>query len=367
MKHENAKVIIKKVRSKDHATHRNTSWKIAYADFMTAMMALFLVLWLIGKASPEALQQIAEYFRMPLRVAIFGEKNSESEEIIPGGGVNTLETPGEVQRTDISSGKESKELRTEGQMRRERMKMMEIQDRLEQMIELDPRLKSLRPHLLIDFTDQGLRIQIVDRENRPMFKVGSAEIEPHMRVILHTIAPILNDMPNKISLTGHTDDLPYANGERGYSNWELSADRANASRRELIAGGIEAPKILRVIGAGSTMHLHNPEFDDSVNRRISIVVLYQRVQSYWEKQDGISDDQIFFSGDEIDKEETPSSEQSDSDNIQHQDEGSGGMEELPKPGITNSQNQDRTENNHSGINATEESTGTHSNNTQTIN
>ncbi|MBE8178593.1 OmpA family protein, partial [Leptospira borgpetersenii serovar Ballum] len=110
-------------------------------------------------------------------------------------------------------------------------------------------------HLRIDLVQEGLRIQIIDSQNRPMFKTGSAEVEPYMRDILRAIAPVLNGIPNKVSLSGHTDDFPYANGERGYSKWELSADRANASRRELVIGGLDDGKVLRVVGMAATMRL----------------------------------------------------------------------------------------------------------------
>lgn len=119
----------------------------------------------------------------------------------------------------------------------EQSRLNKLRGDLDQLIESDPKLRALRPHLKIDLVQEGLRIQIIDSQNRPMFKTGSAEVEPYMRDILRAIAPVLNGIPNRISLAGHTDDFPYANGEKGYSNWELSADRANASRRELVAGG----------------------------------------------------------------------------------------------------------------------------------
>jgi len=118
--------------------------------------------------------------------------------------------------------------------RMERNRLQKLRGDLDQLIEADPKLRALRPHLRIDLVQEGLRIQIIDSQNRPMFKTGSAEVEPYMRDILRAIAPVLNGIPNKVSLSGHTDDFPYANGERGYSNWELSADRANSSRRELL-------------------------------------------------------------------------------------------------------------------------------------
>lgn len=124
-----------------------------------------------------------------------------------------------------------------------------------------------------------------------MFKNGSAEVEPYMRDILRSIAPLLNDFPNKISLSGHTDDLPYAMGEHGYSNWELSADRANASRRELMAGGLIDGKVLRVVGMSSTMRLTNRGPGDAINRRISLLVLNKQAEDAIVHENAESDNQ----------------------------------------------------------------------------
>lgn len=281
MRHSNAPIVLVKRRKVKKSALAHGSWKIAYADFMTAMMAFFLVMWLISIASPKELVQIAEYFRTPLNVALTGgERSSESESPIPGGGDDPTRQQGEVKKV-IDMDAQKRKL--------DEIRLNRLREKLDQLIEADPRLKALRPHLIINMVEEGLRIQIIDSENRPMFKTGRAEVEPYMRDILRAIAPILNDIPNKISLAGHTDDFQYANGDRGYSNWELSADRANASRRELVTGGLDSGKMLRVVGMADTMRLKNRGADDAVNRRISLLVLNHDTELQIEKENSESD------------------------------------------------------------------------------
>ena len=267
------RIIIKRpVRA---AAHHGGAWKIAFADFMTAMMAFFLVMWLLSTSSPKQLAGIAEQFKMPLKVALSGgQKSSTSTSVIPGGGTDPTHADGEVKQSD-SEADDGKRLD-------------ELKQRLDDMIEASPVLKQFRPQLLIDITPEGLRIQIVDSSNRPMFDRSSAMVVSYMRTILHEIGPVLNEQPNKITLSGHTDATQYTQGDKSYSNWELSADRANASRRELISGGMGDKKVLRVMGVASSMHLNQDDPFAPINRRISIVVLNKRAQTEIENANTIN-------------------------------------------------------------------------------
>jgi chemotaxis protein MotB len=249
------------------AGHHGGGWKIAYADFMTAMFAFFLVMWLLSSSSKKQLAGIAEHFKMPLNVALNGGAAiSNSPSVIPGGG-----DPAQPKKLAVQP---EPDVNIEDPRRLDQLKQ-----KLDEMIESSPLLKQFRPQLLIDITPEGLRIQIVDSSNRPMFDRSSARVVSYMRTILQEIGPVINAQPNKITLSGHTDATQYAQGDKSYSNWELSADRANASRRELIAGGLQEAKVLRVMGVASSMHLDKEDPSAAANRRISIVVLNQRAQT----------------------------------------------------------------------------------------
>ncbi|QLK62434.1 flagellar motor protein MotB [Enterobacteriaceae bacterium Kacie_13] len=256
-------IVIRKRKKHKHA-HHGGSWKIAYADFMTAMMAFFLVMWLLSSSTPLQREQIAEYFQMPLKMALTGgNKTSVSDSVIPGGGDDFMKQDGEVLKQTLSQLDKKKNAQN----------LQRAHEKLESLIHNDPRLSDFQSNLRLSLTDDGLLIQIIDTQERPMFKVGSKTPEPYMRGILQALVPVLNDLPNRITLTGHTDSLPYANGEAGYGNWELSSDRANASRRTLVSSGLADNKFLRVIGTADKMSLENLRPDDPVNRRISILVL----------------------------------------------------------------------------------------------
>ncbi|HKB53014.1 MAG TPA: flagellar motor protein MotB [Ramlibacter sp.] len=273
LKEEKQRIVRRRVAVHDGG-HAGGAWKLAYADFMTAMMALFLALYLINQVTPQQRKGIAEQFRMPLRVALEGgPKSSMSSSVIPGGGADPTQHDGEVKQGDIDS-EADKDAAT----------MDAMKDKLNQLIQNSPVFQQFRSQLLVDITTEGLRLQIVDSDKRPMFELASAVVVPHMRAILRAVAPMLNSWPNKVTLAGHTDSIVYASGDRAYSNWELSADRANASRRELVAGGLQDSKVLRIMGLSDSMPLDKADPRDPINRRISIVVLNARTQRQIEKE-----------------------------------------------------------------------------------
>ncbi|MHD0644020.1 flagellar motor protein MotB [Pseudomonas aeruginosa] len=260
---EKRPIIVK--RKKPGHSHHGGAWKIAFADFMTALMALFLVLWILSVSDPEKRRAVAEYFRTPLVVAMTsGDRDSSSTSAIPGGGPDPSYNEGEVRNIDIKQ---------ESRNNQERERLVELKRNLEQVIDASALLRELKSQILIDMIPEGLRIQLVDTDKRPMFEIGSTKIAPYMRDLLRTIAPILNTLPNDIQISGHTDSLQYSNGEVGYSNWELSADRANASRRELVFGGLDKSKLIRVAGMADKIRYQGAQEMDAVNRRIAIIVV----------------------------------------------------------------------------------------------
>ena len=259
------------------AGHHGGAWKIAFADFMTAMFAFFLVMWLLSSSTPKQLTGIAEHFKMPLKEVLKGGPAiNNSPSVIPGGGDPA--TPKQLIQVPKSDVERDFEAEAEDLSR-----LDDLKKQIDDMIESSPLLRQFRPQLLIDITPEGLRIQIVDSSNRPMFDRSSAVVQSYMHAILRELSPVINAQPNKITLSGHTDATKYAQGDKSYSNWELSADRANASRRELVAGGLQEIKVLRVIGVASSMDLNQKDPLAPVNRRISIVVLNQRAQAAIEK------------------------------------------------------------------------------------
>ncbi len=288
MSEQKAPIIVKRIK-KVAGGHHGGAWKIAYADFVTAMMAFFLLMWLLGSTAKGDLNGIAEYFKTPLKVAMQGGSGSgDSSSVIKGGGQDLTRTAGQVKKGETEAEKKSYNLKAaQAELERiEAANLKQLKKSLEMAIEANPTLKQFKRQLLIDITSEGLRIQIVDEQNRPMFSSASADLQSYTKIILREIGPVLNDVQNRVSLSGHTDATPYANGGRGYSNWELSADRANASRRELIAGGMDEVKMLRVVGLASSVPFNQAAPHDPVNRRISIIVMNKRTEEAVTKEAG---------------------------------------------------------------------------------
>jgi chemotaxis protein MotB len=269
-------IVIKKVRKGGGHGHHGGAWKIAYADFVTAMMAFFLLMWLLGSTTKGDLKGIADHFSTPLQVAMLGGSGSgDSSSVIRGGGEDLTRTVGQVKRGDIEQPQAKVNLQAlpEELQKLNEAQAKKVRARVEEAMERNPRLRELRSQVRIDITADGLRIQIVDEQSRPMFDSGSAVVKPYMRELLGEIGKVLNEVEARVTLTGHTDSAPFSAGERGYSNWELSADRANASRRELLAGGMDERKILRVVGLAAVVPYDTANPAAPVNRRISIVVM----------------------------------------------------------------------------------------------
>lgn len=256
-------------------------WKLAYADFMTAMMAFFLLMWLLGSTAAGDLQGISEFFQNPLKVGIGGGSGSgDARSILQGGGKDLTKRAGQVKDGDIEKvrRRSDKDSRNEAFVRAEGQRLESLKAEIEGMIDRLPALSEFKNQLLLDFTAEGLRIQIIDEQNRPMFDLSSSELKPYAKEILQRIGMVLNAVDNSISLSGHTDASRYAGSGAGFTNWELSANRANACRRELILGGMDENKILRVVGSASTILYDKNDPLNPANRRISIVVLNKRTE-----------------------------------------------------------------------------------------
>jgi chemotaxis protein MotB len=256
-------IIIKKKKA-GHGGHHGGSWKVAYADFVTAMMAFFLLMWLLGSTSQAQREGIADYFKNP--AAPQGPGGASTSMIKFGG---ALELP----RGQGDPFRQAKVEAASQAMDEEETKLDELMEQLKEQIESTPSLKDFKDQLLLDITSEGLRIQIVDKENRPMFDLGGTRLKPYTQVILHELARTIEQVPNFVSVSGHTDATPYVSGRTDYGNWELSADRANAARREMIVGGMGAKRFGRVVGLADSVLFDKDNPINPVNRRISIIVM----------------------------------------------------------------------------------------------
>lgn len=237
----------KKKAAKHHAGHHGGAWKVAFADFMTAMMALFLVLWLVSQADTKLKQSIAQYFRSP---GVFDTMK---------GGI--LSQAKKVSREPSSlTSKDDEQV------------LFSVAQKLEKSIKSRSEFDKYKDQIRIKVTDEGLMIELIDKAERVSFPSGSAEIAPEARMILEEVARGLCEIPNKINIGGHTDSQVFAS-DNGYTNWELSADRANAARRVLQSICVEPSQINRIVGYADTEPLDPNDKTSPSNRRISIMVL----------------------------------------------------------------------------------------------
>ncbi len=278
-------IIIKKIKKSGEA-HHGGAWKVAYADFVTAMMAFFLLLWLLSTTPQEKLTKIADHFKPTPRVS---KSESGSSGVLGGttvavDGALTKEVDPFVERmkveepiltttvdTNISDARFEEELQ-----KREQENFEKAEEALKKAIDSSPELADMANALKVDMTPEGLRIQIIDQEGKPLFASGSANLLPHTKQLIKKVSGVIQRLPNEVSVRGHTDSVPYGSGAT-YTNWELSADRANASRRELIRSGMPAPRLNNVVGKADTDHLFSDNPRDGRNRRISIILLHERL------------------------------------------------------------------------------------------
>ena len=281
-------IIVKKVKKGGHG-HHGGAWKVAYADFVTAMMAFFLLLWLISSTSEEQKNGIAEYFTSNpmvtrsesgsggvlggLTVAQEGAMTSQVQPLVerPQTQDPALK-PGSIpprEETNISDERFLQE-----QKKREEENFEKARAALERAMQNSPELSD--ESLVVDMTPEGLRIQLLDQEDKPLFAIGSDTLLPHTRELLRKVSDVIQQLPNELSVRGHTDSVPYGPGA-DYTNWELSADRANAARRELRKAGMPASRLNNVVGKADTDHLFPEQPRDGRNRRISIILLHNEL------------------------------------------------------------------------------------------
>ena len=274
-------IIIKRVKKGGHSAHGG-AWKIAYADFVTAMMAFFLLMWLLGSTSEGDKKGISDYFQSPLKVAMQGGAGAgASNSVITGGGNDLTQAAGQSKRSDgdeKKAAKSAKEQSKADRAKKDAQQLAALSAKIASVISNSEKLAEFSSQIKLQITPDGLQIQIVDDQKRPMFDSGSAVVKPYMRDILREIGVALLDVDNKISLDGHTDRQNYGNAARGYSNWELSADRANSTRRELMAAGMPEDKLARVVGMASSVPLEPNDPLAPSNRRITILVMTKEAE-----------------------------------------------------------------------------------------
>jgi chemotaxis protein MotB len=272
-------IVVKRVKKGGHG-HHGGAWKIAYADFVTAMMAFFLLMWVLGSTTAGDLAGISSYFQNPMRVSMSGGQGSgETTRIIKGGGDNISKTAGVESKADADTEQRrisDSSVTDVENARKDRTKNEAVKSEIEKSVEADAELKNVKGQLFMDITSEGLRIQVVDEKGKPLFNSGGVVPSVAARRLLRVIGKSLNDNTGKIRIEGHTDAAKFSNGDVGYTNWELSSERANVARREMIAGGLAPSNVAQVIGFADTIPLNPGDLSDPLNRRISITLLNKK-------------------------------------------------------------------------------------------
>ncbi|MBL4906029.1 MAG: flagellar motor protein MotB [Sneathiella sp.] len=285
MADEVAPIIVKKVK-KVAGGHHGGAWKVAYADFVTAMMAFFLLLWLLNVTDSAQKQGISDYFS-PTAASksesgsggILGGTSMQTEGAMTSNTgvpsvVSSISPPEEGKKDDAEEDGASEIDEAEFLARLaaiEEAAFESAKDQIKQAIAADPELAGLADNIIIDMTPEGLRIQIVDQYDESMFKSGSATITHRVKRLIGKIAKAIENLPNGLSISGHTDSSGFANAR--YSNWELSSDRANASRRALMEAGLDPERIQRISGKADVDPMIEDDPSNPGNRRISIILL----------------------------------------------------------------------------------------------
>lgn len=275
-------IIVKRV-SRRAGGHHSGSWKIAFADFAIAMMAFFLVMWLVTVATPEQLKMVSQYFKDPINfdggsphpIDLGGSPIPAPQRTLNELTVDSEPRP-EMPAPEVEQAPDIVELRELDLL------LQELQNK----IETEPVLQRFREQILMEFTMEGLRIQIVDAENRPMFASGSPDLQPYFEDILLALSDTIAKSPKKISISGHTDAMPFI-GRPDYGNWELSAQRANAARRTLEVAGYPKDQIARVVGYADSALFDASNPLNPINRRIDIVVMNRRAEQDLVRQTGV--------------------------------------------------------------------------------
>jgi chemotaxis protein MotB len=282
--HGGKRPIIVKRQSSSHEDGHGGQWKVAYADFVTAMMAFFLILWLLSSATQSDRAVIAKYFSTSAVFdlsagngvlngghSVMDGADAKVERLAP----RSRASNGVSRKDGDSNGDKAVDAAALAKDRVERQRFEALKAELERMVS-QGELKNLADHLEIEMTSEGLRIQIFDRDGEPMFATGEFEPTPRLAEILRIIAQVLGTMQNAVILTGHTDAQALQRGV--YSNWELSADRANAVRRRLEGDGLASRRFIGVEGRAATEPLSPQSPLDPRNRRIVVTVLRSDVE-----------------------------------------------------------------------------------------